>query len=194
MEVTAMRTTIVTAALALTASLAGAQVSETLPLEVRPFIGASIPTGSQRDVFDDALIVGAQAALGVTERFQAIATFAWVGGTASYPVSEDGVDIYQYDFGAEFDLRGASVLEPRFTPFIGAGAGGRSYRYASNDLSDNACFSAYGAVGAELRLYTATFRVEARDNVFCYESPLGTGQSRTRNDVTLAIGLGLSIF
>ena len=189
-----MRTIIVTAALALSASVAGAQVPETLPLELRPFLGASIPTGNHRDLFDDEMLVGIQAALGVTERFQAVATFSWVPGTAHYAVAEQGVDVYLYDFGVELDFPRPGAVNPRFTPFLGLGAGGRTYRYAQANLADQSCVSGYGALGAELRLYTATFRAEARDNIFCYESPFTPGRSRTRNDVSLAIGLGFVLF
>ncbi len=189
-----MRATIVATALALCASAANAQDSEPLPLEVRPFVGAAIPMGGQRALFDDEMIAGVQAAIGVTERFQAVTTFAWIPGTAHYAVGDDAVDIYQYDFGAEFDFPRAPVLEQRFTPFVGLGLGPRSYRYASTQLADRGCLSGYAALGAELRLFTTTFRMEARDIVYCYESPLARGRSRTRSDVTLAIGLGFSLF
>jgi hypothetical protein len=47
----------------------------------------------------------------------------------------------------------------------------------------------YGAIGTELQLGNSALRAEARDNVFCYKSPIRGMGSSTRNDVGVMLGI-----
>ena|SRR5215207_8471943 len=53
-----LRAAIVAATLAASAGLAGGQAPGAR-FEIRPFVGAFIPTGNQRDVLEDAVLTGA---------------------------------------------------------------------------------------------------------------------------------------
>jgi hypothetical protein len=48
------------------------------------------------------------------------------------------------------------------------------------------CSAGYGAVGTELEAGAVALRLEARDYLTCFESPV-TGDNRTRNDLGLAL-------
>src|SRR5512144_2353858 len=69
------------AVFALTSSVAtaGAQdaVAHTNGFELRPYAGAFIPTGKQRDLLRDAVIVGGQASYRLNPQFAITGTLGW---------------------------------------------------------------------------------------------------------------------
>ncbi|HEX6317183.1 MAG TPA: hypothetical protein VFZ73_20070 [Gemmatimonadaceae bacterium] len=176
------------ALLAVTGGVASAQDGMIRP-EIRPFVGASIPTGTQRDLFNDAPLYGLQAALEIRPSFHLLGTFGYVPGQATFLNARDDVQILDYNVGVEFNMvrqLGASWL---FKPFLGVGAGARTYLYDAATLKNRTCTAGYGALGTEFQLGRAAIRLEGRDNVFCYKSPLPRVKSQTRNDVGLSAGL-----
>ena len=76
-----------------------------------------------------------------------------------------------------------------FTPFAGAGAGGRSYNYRNLDVDATHNLAAYGSVGGELGVGRVHVRLEARDYVAGFKPLSGGGASRTGNDVVVMAGL-----
>src|SRR5882762_10336257 len=98
---------------------ANAQIP-TIKGEVRPFVGAYIPTGQQRDLLKDAVLTGAQASWHVIPALSFTGTFAWSPNKDRITVGDQILDIYQYDVGAE--LRASSEYQTPtwdFTPFAG---------------------------------------------------------------------------
>lgn len=181
------RLAIVAAALLAGATSLPAQ-SPIMKPEFRPFAGANIPTGPQRDLFGDGAMIGAQLALELKPTLHVLGTFGWVASQTTYAVSNDNVNVFTYDVGLEF-----GVVEPiggkwEFKPFVGIGGGARTYAYRGA-LPDKTCGSAYAALGTEFQIAPWAFRLEARDNVFCYPSPLVGVESETRNDIGLMLGL-----
>jgi hypothetical protein len=157
--------------------------------ELRPFFGMYIPTGDQRDLFDDATMFGLQGALEVKPAFHLLGSFAWVPGQAKYPGAQQDVQILQYDVGMEFNLireMGESWL---LKPFVGLGGGARTYLYEADALNDRTCTSGYGTIGTEFQLNRTAIRLEGRGNVFCFKSPLPNVDSKTRNDVGISLGV-----
>ncbi len=161
--------------------------------EIRPFAGALIATGDQRNLFDNAAVFGLQGALEVNPNFHLVGTFGYAPMTSKYSVSNDGANAFLYDAGVEFDLVRPLTGDWEFKPFIGGGVGGRSYTFKANALQDRTCLSGYGTLGSEFQLSPFALRVEGRSNLFCYHSPLSTGGSSTRSDVGLSIGLAYHI-
>ena len=60
----------------------------------------------------------------------------------------------------------------------------RAGRHATPSVNDG-----YGALGTEFQVGRSAIRLEARDNVFCYKSPVAGVDSKTRTDIALALGL-----
>lgn len=182
-----------TIALALATLLGGAAAltAQERPLrpELRPFVGVQVPTGDQRSLFEDAVMLGAQGALELRPSFHVLATFGWAHGRNKYAVANDKVNIFAYDLGVEWNMIRAFDTRWRLSPFLGVGAGGRTYSFRESTLSTRTCAAAYGALGTELQTRSVAFRVEARDNVFCYRAPVAGGESRTRNDVGISFGV-----
>jgi hypothetical protein len=181
------RIVIAATALVIGTTALSAQIN-TLKPEFRPFAGANIPTGPQRDVFTDGGMLGAQVALEINPSLHVLGSFGWVASQTTYVVSNDHVNMFTYDVGVEFDvvqpLGGAWELKP----FAGIGAGGRTYTYRG-PLPDRTTPSAYVAVGTEFQISPWAFRLEVRDNVFGYKAPLAGAEMDVRNDIGLSLGL-----
>ena len=114
-------------------------------IEARPFVGAYIPTGDQRDLLKDAVLVGGQLTWHAMPALAVTGTFGWSPST-DRTTGDQPLDLYQYDIGAE--LRAASLWNNgvwRFTPFVGLGAGGRTYNYRDLDVDATTNFDGYGA-------------------------------------------------
>ncbi|HEX6052644.1 MAG TPA: hypothetical protein VFZ21_25440 [Gemmatimonadaceae bacterium] len=159
--------------------------------EFRPYAGAYIPTGDQRDLLEDAVLVGAQASYRILPQFAITGTFGWSPSKDRIAVGDQKIDLYQYDVGAE--LRAPSWFTSGaldFTPFAGLGVGGRTYDYRDLDVDAKSNIAGFGVLGGELGFGRAGFRVEARDYVSRFK-PFDGGDSKTRNDVTVAAGLTL---
>lgn len=176
------------AVLAVTVTAAPAQETVMRP-EIRPFVGMYVPTGTQRDLFDDAAMYGIQAALELRPSFHLLGTFGYVPGQTKYTTLKNDVQILQYDVGFEFDLVRPLGDTWLFKPFAGLGAGARTYLYDNDALKNRTCAAGYGALGMEFEINRAAIRLEGRDNVFCFRSALPNIKSKTRNDVGFALGL-----
>jgi len=159
--------------------------------ELRPYVGAYIPTGDQRDLLKDAVLVGGQASYRLNPNFALTGTLGWSPSKDRVTPGDQTLDLWQYDVGGE--LRAPSWLQSGgldFTPYVGLGAGGRTYNYRDLDVDSKTNFAGYGALGGELGFGRFGLRLEARDYVSQFK-PFDGGDSKTRNDVTLATGFTL---
>jgi hypothetical protein len=169
------------------ATVLSAQESRAAP-EIRPFVGVSITTGTQRDLFNDAPVFGLQGAVELKPTLHLVGTFGWVPGQTQYVTTGDNVNIFQYDVGVELGMVRELSGTWQFRPYLGLGAGARTYAYQAGTLADKTCAQGYGAAGAEFQVSRTSFRLEARDNVFCFKSPIAGEDSKTRNDIRLTAG------
>lgn len=167
----------------------GAQQFPTVRGAIRPYVGAWIPTGDQREVFEDAVLVGAQASLNATPNVAITGSFGWAPGSDKLTAGSQKIDTYQYDLGLE--ARSLRESFAPFKPFIGAGVGGRTYRYRDLDVDARNNLAGYGALGFDLSIGAVEFRLEGRDYVSGFKPLTGAGESKTRNDVAIFAGLGL---
>jgi len=155
--------------------------------ELRPYVGAYIPTGDQRDILKDAVLVGGQASYRLLPQLAITGTVGWAPSKVT--PGDETVDLWQYDLGAE--LRAPAwqtwgTLD--FTPFIGLGGGGRTYNYRDLDVDAKTNIAGYGVLGGEVGFGRLGVRLEARDYVSRFK-PFDGGDSKTRNDVTVATGV-----
>jgi hypothetical protein len=165
----------------------GATQAQSTP-EIRPFVGALIPTGDQRNVINDATLVGGQLALEMNGFLHLVGTFGYAGPNFDQQVATSGhVHIYQYDLGGEMfkDMELSSGW--RLRPFFGLGAGLRTY-----DLTEAGSENypaGYGALGSEFQLSRFALRIEARDYLTRFKGLSGNEDAATRNEVALSAGL-----
>jgi hypothetical protein len=174
-------------AAALAAPLCAQQSTTVGAFELRPMVGAFIPTGSMRNDFRDATLVGLQGGFEFNSNIHMLLGGFWSRNDPHVTfVGSKHADIWQFDAGAEANTIMSMGRDWQFRPFVGGGLGMRMYDYSAT-AGNNRCFATYAAAGTEFQRFEGAIRFEARDNVSCYESPL-TGKKKTRNDVGLALG------
>jgi len=152
--------------------------------------GIIAPTGVQRAAVQQGKLTTTQVSYVVRPTLALTAALGWARTRDIATVGDPKLDAFTYDVGAE--LRAPRLIGGKsinFSPFAGAGAGGRTYNYRSitADATHNA--AAYGTVGGELGVGRIRLRVEARDYVTVFKPLDGDGSSRTGNDVALMAGL-----
>jgi len=156
---------------------------------IRPFVGAYVPTGDQRDFLKDAVLLGAQASWNATDIVALTASFGWASPKDKISAGDQTLDAFQYDLGLE--LRSPFTTLAGITPFIGAGAGARTYSYRDLNVDSKTNFDGYGALGADVGAGPVALRVEARDYVSRFQPLTGSGSTKTRNDIALLAGVGV---
>jgi hypothetical protein len=166
-----------------------AQAPASRDFEIRPYVGAFLPTGDQRDLLKDALLVGAQASYRVIPQLAITGTLGW-SPTEDRVGAGQTLDLLQYDVGGE--LRAPAWIQRAswdFTPFFGLGVGGRTYDYRDLDTDATTNVAGYGALGGEFGFGQFGLRLEGRDYVSRFKPLTGSGEPKTRNDVAVAAGL-----
>lgn len=158
--------------------------------EVRPFVGAYLPTGSHHALLEQSPAVGAQLALELGRGAHVVAGFSWVPTEQRGVASGGRVEMAQFDLGAEWLSPGRRRLQRRFNPLIGTGVGLRAYRSRDTDAPSQANVAGYGALGAELALGRLAVRAEGRDYLTAFKGLDGRASTSLRNDVLFALGLG----
>jgi hypothetical protein len=193
--------------LTLAATVAGAQTASAArggragaPLaagavEVRPLVGAFVPTGAQRDLLEDAVLVGGQLAYGLNPNLAVVGTLGWAPSrdrTTAAATRAGGlttgraetVDLFQYDVGVEGRLpRAFAGGTWTAVPFAGLGGGGRTFRYRDLDGADaQTNVAGYGALGVELAPAAGRFglRLEARDYVSAFRASAASAPTAPR--------------
>lgn len=160
--------------------------------EFRVTGGALVATGDQRSVVKDAQMSAAQLSWLVRPSLAITGTFGWARSRDLASAGTPKLDVFTSDLG--FEARPTTWFANRaisFAPFVGAGAGARSYNYRKLDLAATNNVAGYGAVGGEVGVGRVGLRVEARDYVSGFEPLTGVGTSGTRNDVVIMVGLRL---
>lgn len=181
---------VIAAAVAGLTTTARAQ-EQTRPFDIEPFFGAYVPTGDQRDLLDDALTVGLTASYDVHPWVAIVGSFSWAPTTVKGLAVDDDLDLFQYDAGVEghypFALGGGWAVQP----FLGLGAGARTYSFRDLDVDAETDLAGYVAVGVSAQRGPLTVRLSARDYVTSFDGLDGTGDDEARNDVSIFAGIGM---
>ena len=158
--------------------------------EVGPYAGAYIPTGNQRDFVTGALLTGLQLSVLPHRRFALTVNYGWAATRDRQIAESRALDTYQMDIGGEWRMpacyrRGSWQL----VPFVGAGAGGRTYDYRDVAVSSRTDMVGYAAVGGEVDFGGWGIRLEARDHRSQSRTLAAPEASPTmRNDINIASG------
>jgi len=195
-------TTVVTAALGCTivaASNLSAQTAESAAATVKQPrwelvvpSGSMIPTGAQRDAVKRGNMNAVQITYVGTPSLGIVSTFGWARSKDVATAGNPKLDVFTYDVGGELRApRWIGSETVSFSPFAGLGAGGRSYNYRKLDVDATHNLAGYASAGGELGMHRLRLRVEARDYLAGFKPLVGTGASRTGNDIVLMVGLRL---
>ena len=163
------------------------------PFTIRPNVGVFVPTGDQKDLLDNAVLVGLQGSYDIAPSFAIVGSFGWAP-SKDLTLANEKVDLFQYDLGIEGRLpnltRSAGIST---RPYATLGAGGRTYNY--RDVSDTDAqtdFLGYGALGVDLAQANGPIglRLEARDNVTAFKGLHGElAERKARNDLQFSAGI-----
>ena len=152
--------------------------------------GTIVPTGTQRDAIKRANLTAIQLSYVARPALAITSTVGWARSRDITTAGDPKLDVFTYDVGAEVRaprwIGGKAVT---FSPFAGAGAGGRSYNYRKLAVDATHNLSAYGSVGGELGIRRIRLRLEARDYVSGFKPLSGDGNARTGNDVVVMAGV-----
>ena len=158
--------------------------------EFRVTGGAFVPVGDQRNALKDAQMSAAQLSWLVRPSLAITGTFGWARSRDLTIADVPKLDVFTYDLGAE--VRGSEWFAGRavtFSPFVGAGAGARSYNYRKLDVDATHNLAAYGTVGGELGVGRVGLRLEVRDYVAGFKPLAAAGRADTRSDAVMLVGL-----
>jgi hypothetical protein len=155
--------------------------------------GALVPTGAQRNALKDAPLSTAQVSYVIRSRLAITTMVGWARSRDLASISDPKVDVFTYDVGAELRApRQVAGDAMTLTPFVGVGAGARSYNHRNLDVDATHNLAGYGAVGGELGRGRLHLRLEVRDYLTAFEPLVGSGTSNTRNDVVALVGMRLT--
>lgn len=158
--------------------------------ELRVTSGALVPTGAQRSVLKDAQMTAAQMSWVVTPSVAFTGTFAWARSRDVGAVGAPKLDVFTSDVGVEArPVHWFAGRAMTLSPFVGVGAGARSYNYRKLDVDATHNVAAYGAVGGELGIGRVGLRLEARNYATGFRPLVGAGRSDMRNDVVAMAAL-----
>jgi hypothetical protein len=158
--------------------------------ELRVSDGAFVPTGAMRSAVGNAHLSAAQLSFLVQPSVAVTGTFGWARSRDVASVDAPKLDVFTSDVGVE--LRPTHWFAGRavtFSPFVGAGAGARSYNYRNLAVDATHNLAGYGSVGGELGFRRVGVRVEARDYATGFRPLAGSGRSVARNDVVVMAAL-----
>ncbi len=158
--------------------------------ELRFTGGAFVPTGNHRNFVKDAQVTAAQLSWVLRPSLAITGTFAWARSRDLTSTETPKLDVFSSDLGvevrpAEWSADGAVA----FSPFVGLGAGARSYNYRKLDVDATNNLAGYATVGGELGFGRVGLRLEARNYVTGFKPLVGGGKSDMRNDVVIMAGL-----
>jgi hypothetical protein len=154
--------------------------------------GAIVPTGAQRHAIKRGNVTAIQLAYAPRPTFAITSMVGWGRSRDIATVGDPKLDVFTYDVGAE--ARAPKWLDGKgmsFSPFAGAGAGGRSYNYRKLDVDATHNIAGYVNAGGELRVRRVGMRLEARDYLTGFKPLDGAGDARTGNDIVVMAALRL---
>lgn len=177
------------AALLLAPAVAQAQLTP----EIRPFVGALVPIGDQRDVLKDAVMTGGQLAIEMADRYHAVGTFAFAGPDfRGGPIKAGHMHVYQADLGGEMFAIQRLNETWELRPFLGAGGGVRTYDPTGS--GSRSYPAGYGAVGTEFETGNIALRLEARDYFTRFRGVTGNQGTSVRSELAFTAGLAYHIW
>jgi hypothetical protein len=187
----------VVAAAAAFAVRAQAQSPSQNAFQLRPLVGALIPTGDERNVLKNAVLVGGQGSYTLNSNFAVLGAFAWSPNEDQTTTARPKLDLYQYDLGLQGklnDLTSGSAVSTRPYAIIGGGARTYNLRNVVNTSAQTNPLG-YGAIGLDLDQAGGPIglRLEARDNVTAFKGLRGElADRKARNDLQFVAGLTLA--
>jgi hypothetical protein len=163
---------------------------------MRPYAGAYLPIGGEREAIDDGSLGGLQMSFVLHPRLAVTVNFGMAATKIRDAAEIQPLVLSQLDVGVEWRPR---EWRPRalvhFSPFVGFGLGMRTMDYRDLDVESQSRSDGDFAFGGELRVGPIGFRVETRD--YLVESRRfsgGDARARVRSDLSIAAGFSFHLY
>lgn len=188
------------------AAFAASEVQAQIELEITPFAGGTVfladppsqfalgrTTGNplivEDGAFDNAWTLGMNAGIRVNETWALEGMFSWIPTKLSATnglVSAEDVNGYMYGITALYYI----PLRAPVSFFVGAGAGGETFDYATAGLKSETEFMGNVVGGLFVSLTDAIgMRLEARDCFARFNSGVTSVKDTWENDLMMTVGL-----
>ena len=156
---------------------------------MRSIISAVLLVG----MLSEVLALGGGVRSDLNEWAGIVASIWWAPSEAEVPglsITEEEVDLVQYDLGIEIRPLARQDDDWIIIPFIGAGAGGRSYTFRELDQSAETDFAGFGSVGGEIVFNRLALRLDGRGYLSDHDVLTGRHpDSEGRGEFTFMAGL-----
>lgn len=162
----------------------------TRPWGIRFTSGALVPTGAQRDAFSNAQLSGVGLSWRLLPSLDVTGGFSWARSRSEGLAARPKLDVFTSDLGLEMRTAAWSagaMLTVR--PFVGVGAGVRTYNSRVEDVDVTNHPAAYVALGGAVDLGRVGLRLEARNYGSRLAITQGSSSHALRNDVMISASL-----
>jgi outer membrane protein with beta-barrel domain len=184
------KTFVAVAALAALATTSAQAQESPRKFEIAPLVGAYVPTGGQRDLLDDSVLVGLTASYDVIPYVAVLGSFSWAP-THAKGVGNGDLDLFQYDLGVQGQYPIALGNDLTLKPFVGVGAGARTYDFRDLKVDAETDFAGYVSAGASLQYKAVAVSLTARDYLTPFDGIARKVSTTTRNDLALFGSVGV---
>ena len=158
--------------------------------ELRITSGTLVPTGAQRRQLERGPLSTVQVSWLPRRSLAVTGTLGWAKSRDLTADGSPGLNAYAADLGVETRpqhwVAGERVS---VSPFVGFGAGARSYDYRSRRSDARHNLAAYAALGGELGVGRIGLRVEAREYIGGFSPMDGNGPTAARSDLLMLVSL-----
>lgn len=161
--------------------------------ELSPFVGAYVATGDQRDLLDDALLVGVTGSYDVLPYLAVVGSFGWAPTQVKGLARAEDLDLFQYDLGVQGQYALSLGRGVELQPFVGAGVGARTYSFRDLDVDAETDLAGYLSAGAGLRFRAVDVSLTVRDYISSFDGIGAETESETRNDLGVFASIGVRL-
>lgn len=171
-------------------ALAAPALAEEAPptMQLAPLLGALVPTGHQRALLDDAVLVGLTASLDVHRNVALVGAFGWAQTEGHGLAARSAIlDIAQYDLGIQGQLPIELGDGQTLKPFLGAGLGGRTYRFRDLHVEAETDLVGYYALGVSLECRNLVIGATARNYLSDFDG-IGAERGSSRASEVVVFG------
>ncbi|WP_242360236.1 outer membrane beta-barrel protein [Anaeromyxobacter sp. SG17] len=175
---------VITAAVIAFASTSARAEDPSRKLSIAPFVGAFVGTGDQRDLLDDSVLTGLTLSYEVHPYVAIVGAVGW--SPTQVKALGEHLDLFQYDLGVQGQYPVALAQGWTLKPFVGIGAGARTYSFRDLDVDSETDFAGYVSAGANVEHGAFGLGLTARDYVTAFDGLASATIDQTaRNDLGL---------
>jgi hypothetical protein len=128
------------------------------------YAGASIPTGTLRDAFDNSFLLGANATYDLRSHLALLGSFDWTNPATTFSTNDTHANVYQANLGLELGGARSAMKRWALVPFADLGGGLRHYDFRSDGVSNRTRGVGFASLGTEVAVGRTALSRRAPDD------------------------------